>query len=293
MTTTPNLLPWRDPTREAILMSDALHLTGQLDPALLERGGIRVLGGDRTLHIALDRPDKRNAQTPGTWEALAHIGEIVLADDEGLDTVVLTGAGASFSAGLDRRMFTPGGIPGEMNLMELAQEDDTQLDAFIHRAQDAFTWWREAAPVTIAAVQGHAIGAGFQLALACDLIVATPDAQFAMRETSYGLVPDLGGTWPLVQVVGYPVALELCATGRFMTAQEAYERGLVIHVTEDLESAVGALRQSLHSTPPGAVRALKPLLAAAQTSSRREQCESERRAQAHRLRSLLALLGQS
>lgn len=274
-------------------MSDVVHLMGRLDPSLLEQGGVRVLGGDRTLHVSLNRPEKRNAQTPATWRALAHLGERVLEDGAELDAVVLTGAGESFSAGLDRRMFTPAGIPGEPALMGIAADSDEGLDRFIRAAQAAFTWWRAAGPVTIAAVQGHAIGAGFQLALACDLLLATPDAQFAMRETSYGLVPDLGGTAPLVRVVGYPVALELCATGRIMSGQEAYERGLAVQVAHDLDAAVSALLQALHAPPPGAVHDLKPLLQHAEHATYDEQLAAERRTQAVRLRSLLAMLGQA
>ena len=75
-------------------------------------------------------------------------------------------------------------------------------------------------------MQGHAIGAGFQLALACDLRVVAEDVSFAMRETSLGLVPDLAGTEPLVACVGYARALEICATGRAVRADEAVRLGL-------------------------------------------------------------------
>ncbi len=110
--------------------------------------------------------------------------------------VVLRGEGKSFSAGLDRQMLSPEGIPGEPSFVDLARSDDAALDAAIAGYQDAFTWWRRNDIVSIAAVQGHAIGAGFQLALACDLRVVADDVQFAMRETSLGLVPDLTGTHP-------------------------------------------------------------------------------------------------
>src|ERR671911_885373 len=103
---------------------------------------------------------------------------------------------------------------------------EPQLDATIASYQRAFTWWRRPDLVTVAAVQGHAIGAGFQLALACDLRVCADDVQFAMRETSLGLVPDLTGTHPLVGLVGYARALEICVTGRFVTAEEAVSTGL-------------------------------------------------------------------
>ncbi len=123
-------------------------------------------------------------------------------------------------------MFTPEGIPGEPTFIDLARRDDAGIDATIAEYQEAFTWWRRTDIVSIAAVQGHAIGAGFQLALGCDLRVVADDVQFAMRETSLGLVPDLTGTHPLVGLVGYARALEICATGRFVGAEEAVSSGL-------------------------------------------------------------------
>src|SRR5262249_59140551 len=87
--------------------------------------------------------------------------------------------------------------------------------------QAGFTWLGRPDVVSIAAVQGHAIGAGFQLALACDMRILTPDAQLTMAEVTLGLVPDLGGTGPLVRLVGYARALEICVTGRRVGAEEA------------------------------------------------------------------------
>ena len=75
--------------------------------------------------------------------------------------------------------------------------------------------------MSIAAVQGHAIGAGFQLALACDLRILADDAKLCMKEPALGLVPDLTGTKPLVDIVGLPRAIELCLTARTVAAEEA------------------------------------------------------------------------
>ena len=111
-----------------------------------------------------------------------------------------------------------------------------------------------------------------------------------MRETSYGLVPDLGGTWPLVRAVGYSRALEMCATGRLVGADEGYQLGFVTRVVDDLTGEIGALVSALGQTPPGAVRDLAPLLRAAEVSTPHEQRAAERAAQAVRLRSLLAML---
>jgi enoyl-CoA hydratase/carnithine racemase len=210
----------------------------------------------------------------------------VLADDR-TRVVVLRAEGASFSAGLDRAMFTTG-IDGEPGLVGLAALDDVALDAVIDGFQQAFAWWRDDRVVSIAAVQGHAVGAGFQLALACDLRVLAEDAQLSMKEPSLGLFPDLGGTKPLVDLVGYPRALEICATGRWVGAAEAAATGLATLVvpTEQLEAATRDLAAALLAAPAGAVRATKGLLRGAGARSYDEQRAAERAAQRGRLRDL-------
>lgn len=201
--------------------------------------------------------------------------------------MVLKGQGESFSAGLDRAMFTTG-VEGEPGLPQLAALDDAALDAVIAGFQGAFTWWQDPRLVTVAAVQGHAVGAGFQLALACDLRVLADDAQLAMRETSLGLVPDLAGTKPLVDAVGYARALEICVTGRWVGAQEAAAIGLAALVVPraDLDDATTDLAAALLGAPAGAVRATKALLQGAGGRSPTEQQAAEREAQAGRLREL-------
>ena len=176
---------------------------------------MRLEREDGVATVTLARPANRNAQTPATWRALAAAGRELLADGA-TRVVVLRAEGPSFSAGLDRAMFTTG-VDGEPGLAGLATLDDEALDVTIAGFQEAFTWWRDERVLTVAAVQGHAVGAGFQLALACDLRVLADDARLAMREPSLGLVPDLGGTKPLADAVGYSRALEICATGRWVT----------------------------------------------------------------------------
>jgi enoyl-CoA hydratase/carnithine racemase len=236
--------------------------------------------------VTLARPEKRNAQTPATWRALVEAGEGLLADGE-VRVVVLRALGESFSAGLDRAMFTTG-LDGEPGLAQLAGLPDDPLDATIAGFQRAFTWWRDPRVVSIAAVQGHAVGAGFQLALACDLRVVADDAQLAMRETSLGLVPDLAGTKPLVDAVGYSRALEICATGRWVGAEEAVDLGIASLVVPraELDDAVRDLAAALLAAPAGAVRATKGLLQGAGHRTHEEQQAAERAAQAGRLRDL-------
>lgn len=234
----------------------------------------------------MTRPEKRNAQTPATWRALARTGREVLADRR-VRVVLLHAEGESFSAGLDRAMFTTG-AEGEPGLLALAGLDDPALDREIAGFQDAFTWWRDERLVTIAAVQGHAVGAGFQLALACDLRVLADDALLSMRETTLGLVPDLAGTRPLVEAVGYSRALEICLTGRWVSAAEAVALGLASLAVprDELDDAARDLAAAVLAAPAGAVRATKALLRDAGLRTHEQQQAAERAAQAGRLRDL-------
>ena len=236
--------------------------------------------------MTLDRPERRNAQTPTTWRALAAVGRDLLSG--GARVVVLRAEGPSFSAGLDRAMLTTEGAPGEPSFPELAALDPADLDEVIASFQEAFTWWRDERLVSVAAVQGHAVGAGFQLALACDLRVLADDARLSMREPSLGLVPDLGGTQPLVDLVGYSRALEICATGRDVGAAEAAQIGLAELVVrpDDLDAAVRDLSAAILAAPAAAVRETKALLRGATSRGYDDQRAAERAAQGRRLRDL-------
>lgn len=190
--------------------------------------------------------------------------------------------------GLDRQAFTPEGFDGEPSFLDLARGSESDLDATIAEYQEAFTWWRRNDIVSIAAVQGHAIGAGFQLALACDLRIVAEDVQFAMRETSLGLVPDLTGTHPLVNLVGYARALEICATGRFVHAEEAERTGLanLVVPADQLDEAARDLSAALLAAPRDAVIETKALLSGAVSRTYEDQRTAERAAQGRRLRDL-------
>jgi enoyl-CoA hydratase/carnithine racemase len=244
--------------------------------------GLRLVLLGRRLDVVLDAPQRRNAQTPGTWTALAQIGAWAA---ETVDVVVVRAEGPSFSAGLDRRAFTREGVPGHPGLVQLAALPEADLDRTISSYQAGFTIWSRGPFVSIAAVQGSAVGAGFQLALACDLRLAADDARFAMREPALGLVPDMGGTGALVEVVGYARALEICATARWVEAEEAERLGLVLAVVPpaSLAAAVDELADGVLANPRAAVRATKALLRAAARHPREEQLAAERHAQGERL----------
>lgn len=204
--------------------------------------------------------------------------------------VVVRGEGRSFSAGLDRRLFEAEEVDGAPGLMSLASRPVEQGDAEIAAFQQGFSWLRDPERVTIAAVQGHAIGAGFQLALACDMRVLTTDATLRMAETSLGLVPDLGGTLPLVRAVGYSRAADICLTGREVAAEEAARIGLANSVVEpdELEAATDRLVEAITRSPAGAVRETLALLSQAEEAEDPEQqFAAERAAQLRRLRELV------
>jgi enoyl-CoA hydratase/carnithine racemase len=251
--------------------------------------GLRVEVDGGVARVTLTDAARRNAQTPSLWRALAALPD---AFPEQVRVVVLAAEGPSFSAGLDRRMFEPDGIPGEASLGELARLGSAELDAAIAQYQLGFSWLRSDRFVSLAAVQGHAVGAGFQLALACDLRIVADDARFCMREPALGLVPDLGGTRPLVECLGYARALELCVTGRWMDAAEAVERGLALAVVplDRLPAATAELVAALSVAPMGAVRATKRLLRDAAGRPYDEQLGAERHEQSGRLAELAALV---
>ena len=256
----------------------------------LASGGLRVHVDGTVTTITLDRPETKNSQTPATWRALRAVGAGL---DPATRVVVVRGAGGTFSSGLDRRMLTPEGVGGESLVTLLAMSDQDLADT-IAGYQEGFTWLRRPDIVSVAAVEGHAIGAGFQLALACDLRIVTDDVSFSMREPLLGLVPDLTGTKPLVDAVGYSRALEICATGRSVGAAEARELGLATAVvpSAELEQSVADLVAALTAPMAGAVSGTKALLQQAADVDLDEQRRSEREAQVRRFRELASLMGQ-
>lgn len=251
---------------------------------------IRVDREGPVLTVTLDDPEALNAQVPSMWTALAQIAADLPAD---VRVVVLAGAGRSFSAGLHRGVLRPGGLPGEQDQLAVAAMGAQEMSDLIATFQDGFTAWRKAAPIVVARVQGHAIGAGFQLALAADLRVVADDVKFAMREVTLGMIPDLGGTQPLVEAVGYSRALEICATGRFIGADEAVRIGLAsLAVPADqLEAATADLVAALLAMPEAPLRELKSLLRQAIGADVDEQVARERAAQGRLLHGMARAMG--
>jgi enoyl-CoA hydratase/carnithine racemase len=253
--------------------------------AVTDRGGIICSQDGQVLTVNLDRPEVLNAMRASTWTALASIGAGV-GDD--VRAVVIRGAGETFSAGVDRRLLAGEQVGDDPPLTGLADLSFADFDRTVTEYQDGFAWLRNPRLVSIAAVQGYAIGAGFQLALACDIRIAANDAKFSMREPALGLVPDLTGTKNLVTAVGYARALEWTASGRFVDADEALATGLVSRVVdrEGLDAAVEEMVRAVTAHPHGAVTATKSLLLGATERGFDEQRTREREEQFHRFAAL-------
>jgi enoyl-CoA hydratase/carnithine racemase len=205
------------------------------------------------------------------WEELAKLGES-LGDDASLRCLVVIGEGRAFSSGIDVEHLLSGGGGGlfaeagkgpaaasQAENPSSGRPIEDQLVTRITDIQDAYTWLADAPYPTIAAIRAYALGGGLQLALACDLRIATRGSKLALPEHKYGLLPDLGGTYWLPRIVGPAKAKELIFTGDRIDADEALRIGLVNRVVEDadLEPAVTALAAQIAAQPPIAVRGSK------------------------------------
>jgi enoyl-CoA hydratase len=232
--------------------------------------------------LRLNRPDKLNAQTPAMWSELAKMGG-ELSDDARLRALVVIGQGRAFSSGIDvgellamgsSGLFAEAGSAGgDGDGQALASDPRSdRLVAAILEVQEAFTWLERAPFPSIAAVRGYALGAGLQLALACDLRVVVRGTKLGAPEHRYGLVPDLGATWRLPAAVGAARAKELILTGDGIDAEEAYRIGLANRLCDDaeLETVAGALAEALAAQPPIAVRHAKTLVDAASRQTTEE-----------------------
>ena len=221
--------------------------------------------------LRLNRPAKLNAQTPQMWRELRELGR-ELRDDRDLRCLVVGGEGRAFSSGIDLSEIT-----GRDGLAAAAGAGEDRLTALIRQRQEAFSWLVDAPFASIAAMRGYALGAGLQLALACDLRVAARTTQLGALEFRYGLLPDLGGTAWLPRLVGPARAKELVFTAARIDAEEALRIGLVNRVVEDgeLDAAADALAETIAAQPPLALRHAKRAIDAFADQERSLQLAAE------------------
>jgi enoyl-CoA hydratase/carnithine racemase len=220
---------------------------------------------DHLALVRLNRPDRHNALVPELWLELREVGARLLADED-VRCVVLSGAGPSFCSGIDRRALAEGALSPFGLTGDEADRDRTEfVAADVEASQSTFRWLTEGPFVTIAAVKGFALGAGAQLALACDLRVLATDTQLALLEAEIGLLPDMTGTATLTRLVGYARALELALSCRRVGAHEAHDLGIATEVCEpaELEARVGELAELIAGRRVDTVRYTKAAIRAA------------------------------
>lgn len=223
--------------------------------------------------VRLNRPDKLNALDGDMFVALVDTASR-LARDASVRAVVLSGEGRAFSAGLDYAGFMAmaGGrvaVEGGGPAVEGGGESDEagglgaigRTDGRItHLGQQAAHGWSEVPVPVIAAVWGHCLGGGLQIALGADLRIVHPDAKLSVLEIRWGLSPDMTGTATLPRLVGPDVAKELTWTGRTVTGDEAASIGLATRASETPLDDALALAREIAAKNPHAVRATKRLL---------------------------------
>lgn len=215
------------------------------------RPRVRYEKDGHVARVTIDRPEVLNAMDLRTHEELREVWDDYGADD-GLRVAVLQGAGTrAFSVGQDLK-----------ELAERQRRGAAGTSTFGSRGKPGWPRLTErfdlAKPV-LAKVRGYAIGGGFELALACDLVVASDDATFALTEAKLGLIPGAGGVFRLTRQLPWKTAMGHLLTGRSMTAWRAYELGLVNEVVapEDLDECVEGWLSDVAACAPLSVRAIK------------------------------------
>jgi enoyl-CoA hydratase/carnithine racemase len=204
-----------------------------------EQPALRVDGVEGILTVTINRPDARNAVNnavaDGLWDALER-----LDTDDHLKVGIITGAGGAFCAGMDLKAFAAEGVPRKLH--------------------DVYR--RGTAKPLIAAVEGYALGGGFEIALACDMIVAAAGAKFAFPEVSVGLIAAGGGLMRLGRRLPYALAMEMIVTGERLSAERAEHYGLVNKIVEPGQTLAAAqdLARRIVTNAPLAITASKQLV---------------------------------
>ncbi|WCO65056.1 crotonase/enoyl-CoA hydratase family protein [Iamia majanohamensis] len=245
----------------------------------LDAERVSVTVADGVAQVRLDRPEKMNALDGRMFRAIVDAGDAVAADRT-VRSVVLSGAGRSFCAGLDLSAFAAmadGGTPDA----DGGSSGGSIVDRLPGRPSNLFqevahVWHALPQPV-VAALHGHVLGGGLQIALGADIRIAAPDATLSVMEVRWGLLPDMTGPQTLVRLVGLDVAKELVFTGRRISGRDALALGLVTHVDDDPLAAATALATEVAGRNPEAVQGAKALLHAAGTRPLEESLVDESR----------------
>lgn len=225
---------------------------------------LRRTDNDGVRTLILNRPQRKNAINPELWVALRD-ALMAAGNDRDVRALVLTGAGSAFCSGAD-----------------IANPDDTHPLHKLRRLTDVAQLLHELPVPTIAKVTGVAVGAGWNLALGCDLVVATPQSSFSQIFTRRGLSLDLGGSWLLPKLVGLQQAKRLALLAETIDAEQAHAMNLVTWVVhaDEIDTFVADLSARLVAGPAIALAQTKALLNEGADRTLRDALGNEARAQA-------------
>ena len=224
--------------------------------------------------VSLNRPDKYNGLDLDMMQGLLEAARRIRHRRE-LRAVIVQGEGAAFCAGLD--------------FASVTRQPRRILAAFLpwlrkdNRFQRVCLAWRDLPMPVIAATQGYCFGGGLQLALGCDFRISTPDCEFSIMEIEWGLVPDMGASVTLRDLVPVDVAMELAMTGRRFSAAEALDLHLITAIDSTPQAAAMRLAEIIAGRSPDAVAAIKSLFRETRQGSERRALRRERYLQARLL----------
>ena len=252
-----------------------------MSQAVPDRVSITITDG--VADVRLNRPDKRNALDSAMFRAIADAGE-QMKSDPSVRVVVLSGEGASFCAGLDfswfQLMASGSEPPSDAAAQGIADGDgpgSMKAGRITHLGQQIAWAWQEVPVPVIAAVHGHALGGGIQIALGADIRIVHPDTKLSVREVHWGLVPDMTGTHVLSSLVRPDIAKELTFTARIFTGAEAFELGLATRLSHTPYDDAMAMAAEIAGRSPSAVRGAKELFNRVVNAGAAEQFAEERR----------------
>ncbi len=216
--------------------------------------------------VQLNRPDKKNALDIATFEALIQ-AQIDLSNDPNIRAVVLHGAGDAFCAGLDISVLADGDA-----IANLTERSHGMCNLF----QQAAMGWHQLPVPVIAAVHGHCLGGGLQIALAADIRLATTNAEFSIMEIHWGLIPDMGLSVLAPGLIARDHLNELVLTGDKINGLTAAEMGLITRVVENpLKESLVLARKIAQKSPHAVVAAKRLLSPGTHSTAQKLQSESD------------------
>jgi enoyl-CoA hydratase/carnithine racemase len=242
---------------------------------------------DGIADVKMNRADKRNALDNAMFTSLNAAGEYLKKLD-GLRVVVLSGDGASFCAGLDFSSFAQMAEAGAKanaadNKADNKAGEKPDMNAGVmvdgritHMAQQVCWVWQEVPVPVIAAVHGHALGGGIQIALGADIRIVHPDTQLSVREVHWGLIPDMTGTLMLSRLVRPDIVKNLVFTARVFSGHEAHEMGIATQLSQNVHANAMTMAREIAGRSPEAVRGAKKLINLLANSGAAEQFAAER-----------------